>query len=394
MKKAILSGRPSHSLRFIFTLRDFAAFTVIVLVGLSLFASSCPSVTIAIDPPSTDSNRALHELGLKCLRESNSPYGYSNIPYHSRADRDAEYRRILALTVEHRKHEPAIWLGWAGPWLEDLWIASYCCDRSIDEFGPFIPIFVPWVNVYRLHNFTKTGNNTYPTYIRPLFRALKPDFLYVTVNANDYGMEGMRTTNLDVPWNILIFSASGRGHIPILLHYKPQPPVDALPKKNDLIFLGKQDRPGRIRILESYRRHFGSRMTVARKVSDWITAYREHSLILSPRGNARGAFRTGEILQMGLIPILAFQKRLWVPYLNSSLPWHDIGFYTVNSQVQGFVRCVDALTPERLAFMRQTVRKYRESHFTIEATISQIAMFLKYGYEGSDLRCDFFYPGT
>jgi hypothetical protein len=97
---------------------------------------------------------------------------------------------------------------------------------------------------------------------------------------------------------------------------------------------------------------------------------------------------------MGLIPILAFQKRLWVPYLNSSLPWNDIGFYTVNADVEKFVKVVDGLTKERLEFMRKTVRKYRDSHFTIEGTIRQIAGFLQGGYEKSDLRCDTFYPGT
>jgi hypothetical protein len=218
--------------------------------------------------------------------------------------------------------------------------------------------------------------------------------LYATVNANDYGMEGMRYANPDVPWNILIFSASGRGHIPILYHYKPQPPVTALPKVNDLIFLGKLDRIGRIRIIKTYEQYFGSRITAQPKIKNWIRAYREHSLILSPRGNARGAFRTAEVLQMGLIPVLAFQKHLWVPYLNSTLPWHDIGFYTVNADVMSFVGVVDALTPERLEFMRATVRKYRDSHFTIEATIRQVAAFLKWGYAQSDLRCDTVYGSS
>jgi hypothetical protein len=48
-------------------------------------------------------------------------------------------------------------------------------------------------------------------------------------------MEGMRT----LPWNILILSSSGRGHIPILLHLREQAVVTPLKKVNDMIFLGK-----------------------------------------------------------------------------------------------------------------------------------------------------------
>jgi hypothetical protein len=97
---------------------------------------------------------------------------------------------------------------------------------------------------------------------------------------------------------------------------------------------------------------------------------------------------------MGLIPVLAFQKRIWVPYRNSTLPWHDIGFWTVIADTEGFVKVVDGLTPERLEFMRGTVRKYRDSHFTIEATIRQIALFFRSGYAQSDLRCEKFYERT
>jgi hypothetical protein len=112
--------------------------------------------------------------------------------------------------------------------VEDVWISTFCCGRDIDDFGPFIPLFVPWVNIFRVHNYTKTGNNTCPDFIRPLFREIRPDFVYITVNYNDSGMEGMRTLNPDVPWNILVLSSSGRGHVPILLHFREQAPVKPL----------------------------------------------------------------------------------------------------------------------------------------------------------------------
>jgi hypothetical protein len=123
-------------------------------------------------------------------------------------------------------------------------------------------------------------------------------------------------------------------------------------------------------------------------VTNWVKAYREHSFVLAPRGNARGTFRATEVLQMGLIPILAFQKRKWVPYLNSSLPWDDIGFHTTLPEVRRLRSAIDRTTEGRLSFMRPTVRKYRDSHFTVQGTMKQIGLFMKSGYQTSDLRCD------
>jgi hypothetical protein len=176
-------------------------------------------------------------LGRKCLRKSGSPYGYRQI-LHTRGriatPSIAAFTPSSSSTASTSPRSGSA----GGPWLEDLWIARYCCNRTRDA-------------VYRFHNFTKKVNNIYPRYSRPLFQQLKPHFLYVAVNATDYGMDGMRRVNSDVPWNILILSASGRGHIPVMLHHKSQPPVDALPKKNDIIFLEKQGRQPRIRALDT-----------------------------------------------------------------------------------------------------------------------------------------------
>jgi hypothetical protein len=228
----------------------------------------------------------------------------------------------------------------------------------------------------------------------PFFRQLRRDFLYVTVNANDYGLEGVRGLNFDVPPNILIISASGRGHIPVLLHFRPLDWVDPLPKNNSVLFLGRLKRGKRIRVVKRYERILKENITILKKVEDWVKAYREFSLILSPRGNARGCFRTAEILELGLIPIMAFEKKKWVPYLNSRLPWDDIAFHSVNSEVPALAEKINALTPERLKIMRKNVRKYKYTHWTLNATLDQIEMFLKSGYEVSDLRCGEFYSET
>jgi hypothetical protein len=50
----------------------------------------------------TDAVLALHKFALKCLRDSNSPYGYDWIPPRTRAARVREYHRMLNLTKFHR----------------------------------------------------------------------------------------------------------------------------------------------------------------------------------------------------------------------------------------------------------------------------------------------------
>ena len=335
--------------------------------------------------------RSLHNLALRCLKESNSPHGYRDIPMHTREERIAEYERILSITAEFRLFPGYRWGGWAGPWTEEVFIQKFCCNRSIETFGPFIPVFVPWTNVWKKRN-TSRSRVGYPETVRPLFQALRPDFLYVTVNHNDYGIGGMRrSTNPDVPANLFIISASGLGHVPILLHKAPMEWVDPLPPENLICFLGRSVRWKRQKVLRAWKGAFGERMTMNASVPDWVDFYRRHSLILSPRGNARGCFRTAEILELGLVPIIAFRRRPWVPYLNSTLPWGDIAFIACNSDIPQLAPIINGLTEERLSVMRQNIRKYKHTHFTMEATMKQIGRFLQTGYSHSDLRCAEYY---
>jgi hypothetical protein len=263
----------------------------------------------------------------------------------------------------------------------------------MSDFGPYVPVFVPWVAIYRIHNLSSNPVH-YPDVIRPVLKALRSDFLYVTNCDNDYGIEGMRIPNPDVPPNLLLISGSGRGHVPILLHMADRPHVEAVEQENLIIFRGKMKWEARVALVTHWQRVFGKRITVGAKVQEWANESGKYAFVLSPRGNARGKFRTSEILQMGLIPILAFRQRKWVPYLNSSLPWDDIAFHIVWKDVERMKPILESVTPERLRDMRKTVLKYRKSHFTHRATMTQIGLFLKYGYERSDLRCDQFYPTT
>lgn len=364
----------------------YFAYTILLLKIFKKYLEKPPIISFDINIYNESIYYQLHDLGLSCLKQSNSTYGYHDIPYHTREERNIEYRRILNLTVESRKYPTHSWLGFDGPWIEDIWISTFCCSKDISEFGPYIPVFVPWLNIY------KKGKQRYSKHIIPYFNMLKPDFLYITVIQSDYGIEGNFSPLKNVPPNLLIISASGKGHIPVLLFMREHSVVDPLPRNNSILFIGSLKRKARRSIVKKFKKIFGKNITVfSDKVEDWMSLYRSFDMILSPRGNARGCFRTSEVLQMGLIPILAFDDHLWVPYMNSSLPWNDIGFYLLSNEIEKFVDVVNKLTPERINFMRKTVRKYRDSHFTMNGTMNQISLFMKYGYQKSDLRCDKYY---
>lgn len=385
-KRLISSINMNKSMLYILLLQSF-----ILIFVISAFKAAKFTISIKEDfyltGKSEEDYRELHKLGLSCLNQSNSPYGYHDIPFHTVKERNDEYKRLLKLTVEARKYPTHSWLGYNGPWIEDVWISTFCCDKSIEEFGPYIPVFVPWVNIY------KKDKHNYQKLVKPYLDMLKPDFLYITVAHSDYGIEGCVSTWDAVPPNLLIISPSGKGHVPIFLHTAEQKVVDPLPRNNTILFIGRFKRHKRIKIVRTFQKYFKNNISVfTQKVDDWMSLYRSFDLILSPRGNARGCFRSTEILQMGLIPILAFDDFLWVPYLNSSFPWKDIGFYLLSKNVKEFVHVVNKLTPERIKFMRETIKKYRNSHFTMNGTINQIRLFMKYGFKKSDLRCDHYYP--
>lgn len=351
-----------------------------------------PKQLILINLYSSMSNaeyEQLHDFFTNCMRNSKSPHKYRELPYKSAQERFEEYQRILNLTYPYQKYPGHCWKNYCGPWQEELWIKNYCCDKNLDTFGPFIPLFVPWVNMYRAER-----GITYLEHINnSIFKHLKKDFLYMTVSQHDYGIEGIEKPNLDVPPNIFIFSGCGRGHVPTLLHTGDLQPVDPiLPSQYRIIFIGSTHRKNRFRFLRTLHFYFQKDFLELPKTPDWQTAFRKSAMVMSPRGFARGCFRTAELLQLCLVPVLAFDNNPWVPYMNSSLPWDKIGFIIPNkASIPSVVEKIRNTTEEQLKQMRKEMRKYRDSHFTMNATIKQIMRFVRYGEKKSDLRCDTYY---
>lgn len=328
----------------------------------------------------------LQKLVQKCLDNSNSYYGKIEIPRTTELERQQEFSRMLAITEITRGFGWHSYCGYHGPWIEDLWIEVMCCDRKISDFGVCVPIFVPWTD-WRVALSSNGGK--WRRMIKPIFRTMRNRFFYVTVVQGEQGLEAGDDPYTEIPPNLLLVSPGGKGHIPIILSTKGQVFIERTGRNNSVLFAGSV-RDRRKVVLDHWKGLLGSKLTIT-QTKEWMDLYRNHDFILSPRGNGRGCFRTGEALEMGLVIVMAFRSRLWVPYLNSTLPWDKIGFYSVMNDAESVVSKILSMTESDILAMRAMCRGYKHTHFTMNASVAQIGHFLKDGFSRSDLRCDRYY---
>lgn len=364
----------------------FSLYIIIFFIGLlisHLFSYRFPENNYSIKW--INNITELHEMVMKCMKDAKSPYGFKYLKLHTQKERIAEYQRILNVTSYYRSWPPKRWSHYRGPWIEDAWISYFCCEKPLSTFGPFIPLFITWFNIF------KRDKPNYQTHLQNILKLLKKDFVYITVSSNDLGVEGLyKGHSTPLPKNLFIISASGKGHIPCLMHLEDIYPVSFLPQKYSIAFAGKLTRWQRKRIVNESKHYLGNNL-YSNRTSDWLLRYRQSALIMSPRGYARGCFRTAEILQLGMIPVMIFDDYPWVPYINSSFPWKDVGFVYLRKEIPQMAKMVKEISQKRIKYMRSVILKYRNSHFTLNATLNQIEMFMKYGFAMSDLRCTQFY---
>lgn len=327
----------------------------------------------------------VHRIGLKCLKDSKSLYGFRHLPLLSREKRESHYREIMSATEKYRIQGQYCWRDYCGPWLEDHWLATFCCNRSIDDFGPFIPLLIPWQYFFWRNNTYNQEN--YRKFLNEILALIKPEFFYITVEGNDWGVEGLinETYLPGFPDNILIIHPGGRGHIPCLWHKAAHNPTDVVEMKYKAVFMGTPHFQRNL-ILSHFANHFKDKFYQGMS-RNWTEYYKRSMVILSPRGYSRGCFRTAEILEMGLIPVLIFSQKQWIPYWKSNLNWTNVGFIGTTSHISSLIKEIDALTEERAAEMRRYIRAHHDTHFSPQGTMHQISLFMTSGFRESDLRC-------
>merc|ERR1712107_139122 len=134
--------------------------------------------------------------------------------------------------------------GYAGPWLENTWISTFCCERAAVAFVPLVPLFVQWMDLFvgPVGSVAQPGGFALSTHVNSskfrwavdygqlwhtLRRVLRPDVAYVTVSAHDFGIGAGIFPEDEFP-NVLVLSGGGFGHVPVPLLKMDEHPAAAM----------------------------------------------------------------------------------------------------------------------------------------------------------------------
>jgi hypothetical protein len=318
---------------------------------------------------------------LACLDLDGPPSFYEH-PMEERREHHLFLQRSISELLPPFKRQ-FCWLGYCGPWIEDLWNESRTLPFS--RFGPFVPIFVPYVLLWISY---RDDRRPYESTLSSIFSLFESKYLYVTVSHNDDGIDG-RNNGIEIPKNLLILSQGGKGHIPLLLWLHPLNSSEyPIPTSYDydIVFMGSRSTHWiRKPSLEMIRRYFGDRALIDFSL-DWQKAYLRSKFILTPRGWGRNSYRLGEVLQMGMLPVYIYDDFVWLPYYNS-INWSSIGFVLKLKEVGTALPKIQSITVDEARAMRLRVQSLYSTHFSPEAVMRQIFTFLEYGFLRSDLRC-------
>jgi hypothetical protein len=268
---------------------------------------------------------------------------------------------------------------------EDQWNATR--NRPFTDFGPFVPLFVPWTRMW--HYCWWGRRKQYLDLLHGVLSCIKPSFLYVTFVVNSFGVEGRDERYNILPPNLLILSAGGKGHIPLLLWsttYNPSAFPITTNYHYDVVFLGVLFTHWLRRFTaDFFQRELGNRTRID-LTPEWRDVYATSKYILAPRGGGRNSYRLAEILQMGMVPIYVYNDIIWLPYYDS-INWRGFSLVVRFDKLASVLPIIRNTTGEEIARMRARVHELYETHFSVQGTFDQIFKFLGAGFDGSDLRC-------
>lgn len=360
---------------------------IVSLVLIALFLSppstSSPSTEFTVEAP-------VATLGVTskvaaCLRDA--PFSFRvKTPRLYGAALKAHFEEILEYTDALRGYQPhySAQSLYGGPWLEDTWISTFCCNSS--DFGGTVPLFVQWqeLHVRSIHSVL------YARVLRDLQAVLRDDVLYVTVSQSDWGIT--ERTQIKFP-NVLVFSGGGYGHVAIPLMSKEMEAVVPTERKSFMGFMEPEKVKSVLGLTlqkEADHAGFPAQILPFGSKQKFVELARETVMNLAPRGSSRASRRTAELIGMDIPPVYVFNDLAWVPYPNTSASLSEVGWvvdaFKAGEWIRGFVQmhAQNKLIP-MYENKRDVLRRHRASHYTYAGIMEQIRLFLT-GDE-SDLRC-------
>ena len=282
----------------------------------------------------------------------------------------------LGRWVQQPNHKPHRAVGYRGPWIENRWISHFQQELESknysdisDVFGPYIPIFIPWTDIW------VKNRHTYPKdLVSAMKDLLRENVLYITINQNADGFVGRCTefNDLQSKFSITVLSAGGYGHVPIPLLKQPEKTLQKIPldeRKHLISYVGKNtNAPNHMREeMIAQNNHF---YYYGKK---WRNVMAQSKFSLCPRGYGRTSYHVMEALQMGLIPIQVYQDEPWLPYENLM---KNIS-YTVNSEnLPDLITQLSKMPDSEIAKIEKRIETLRNDYFSFEGALMQISKFM------------------
>jgi hypothetical protein len=352
------------------------------------------------------------QQALQCLQKTKRPKSAPLQLIYPMSDAEAHFNEIrlkMAPWVQHARHVYHTANGYSGPWMENQWISHFetLYDNNSNttclfhHFGPYIPIFLPWVDHLVATKYM------YPDgFLEALASVLRPNVPYVTVSQNARGLKGkgggphgsLLDLKRSLP-NLVVLSAGGYGHLPIPLLMQDEPQnnaIDVSQRSLHLSYVGSlKNAPNDARQIlhdELTRRHGNSTRPMDSfryeyyYGSDWRSIMAQSKFSLVPRGFGRTAYHLMETLQMGLVPIYVYLPNdiSWIPYAGR---FAEIGYSTDFNHVVALIEStLRNISDEAIRGKEQRIVSMRNSHFSTAGILQQIQYFF-IAPKQSDLQC-------
>lgn len=325
---------------------------------------------------------------ITCLGLDNST-NTTTLEYPS--DAEEHFAEIHSAMKQWMYYKPHCAQDYCGPWIENIWSEHFYPLANNSElllsetFGPYIPLFIPWIDRW-VEKYDQKPQHGYPVdFIDTIQRYLRPTVPYITVSQGDQGLVGKCEFKQSQYPNILVLSAGGYGHVAVpLLRQEEQWVSNRTPLENRshlVSFVGSLSTSSiRTRMNSFMYRNFRELYSY-QSTPQWREVIINTQLSLAPRGFGRTSYHLMEILQLGYVPFQIYMDSPWIPYpemadrfMYNTHPADMVDL--VRREVQG--NLTGLLRKEEL------IQQIRESHFTFKGTIHQIELFL----DGrGDLRC-------
>jgi hypothetical protein len=264
-------------------------------------------------------------------------------------------------------------------------------------FGPYIPILLPFVDLWVTGGVTtvpQTNGWKYPAgFVSTLLRVLRPNVPYITVSQNDEGLVGHDEFKMSQIPNVLVLSAGGYGHVPVPLLKQAEVPLESLEDPDQRAYLvsyvgtmrhgPKKFRAGVQQAAVGAANKLKAKTAGWATRPDWKEIMAQSKASLAPRGFGRTAYHVMEVLQMGLVPIYVYSDVPWVPYEDL---FRTVGYVSSVRDLGRVMATVKSLSSEEWLAREKRARDLVPTHFSFEGAMSQIGKFML-DPTTSDLRC-------